>query len=181
MDLKRDKKAVEQDVGETKRALEDIEEERRKNEEIAKRNEELAKQNEELANNLKQQLEMEKKKVEATTTEVFKEGWLQKKSKDTIGYKFQKRWVILKGNSLSVYNKDSDDRSKPLSSHFLDSIRVYTIPGEVNVFEIRWPNDTKSKPLTFSASTEEEKKIWCKLLQSVKAQQDTKRQVSAGP
>lgn len=42
------------------------------------------------------------------TKEAFKEGFLLKKSpNETLGIKFQKRWVIVKGNSMAYYKSDT--------------------------------------------------------------------------
>lgn len=40
--------------------------------------------------------------------EAFKEGYLLKKSpNETLGIKFQKRWVVVKGNAMTYYKSDT--------------------------------------------------------------------------
>eukprot|EP01127_Copromyxa_protea_P012230 TRINITY_DN3164_c0_g1_i1.p1 TRINITY_DN3164_c0_g1~~TRINITY_DN3164_c0_g1_i1.p1 ORF type:complete len:367 (-),score=91.60 TRINITY_DN3164_c0_g1_i1:28-1104(-) len=176
MDMKRERKATEQnevlakqEAEETRRLLEDAEEERKRNELMAKQ--------------LNKEAMIQNKLTTVATQEAFKEGWILKKSQS--GPKFQKRWLVVKGNSMQYYKSDTDDKTKPQGTYFIEQMRCYRNPettyGEINVFELHFDNitDKKKKVVVLSAASEDEKKSWCKTIQSAAAQSATRKATGA--
>jgi DNA repair exonuclease SbcCD ATPase subunit len=127
--------------------------------------------------------EMEAGNLETLAVEQTKSGWLNKKSpNETFGQKFQKRFFVLKGISLSYFKTDKDDLSKPLGTLFLDkstitspsegdSVKKYGIPFAI---EISIDNNVSSgKIVLLFAAYDGDHKAW---LQSINQAKNTSQE-----